>query len=355
MASSPNPLLAPQREKAGSETAADYDYQYHWALRRAIQEQGQQNEYAVFVELHEDVVVSDSLNSSAAKFQFNQIKTTNKTFTSNVLLKKKSGKSVLGKLISSCMGKPFAMKVTELNFVAVSGFGIKLKKPKLSLSTITLPDIDDVELAAISLAIKNEINVDPLPKMLQFVIPELPDKNFQHYIIAEISTLISSLHPGTHCSPVDIYRILIDELNRKGQVTYDFSNWDDLIQNKALTSISVTKVLNEYTSLKDEAKVEAEFTAISTELGLNVMASKDLRNCFNRYRQTRIGNRTVSQLDITTGIKNLIASNLASANNDIGVLIDLVFSALEQKIKSNFASVRDVKAAIICEYIMEDS
>jgi hypothetical protein len=350
-----NPLLSSQREKAGSETAADYAYQYHWALYRAIKEQGLKKEYAIFVELHEDVVVCDSLDPTKAKFQFNQVKTTKTTFTTNALLKKKNGKSVLGKLISSCVGKPFFKSISELNLVAVSGFGLKLKDPSLDLEKITLPDIEDTELATIAFAMKNELAIDPLPASLQFIIPELPDKAFRNYIIAEISKLICALYPGSNYNSVDIYRILIDHLNLRGEVTYDFANWAELLENKALTSITVTKVINEYTNLKDEAKVEVEFATILSELGLSVMASKSLKKSFSRYRQLRIGNKTVYQLDTTNKIKSLISSKTYDADGNIKTLIELVCDCLDDKIKKNFASNQDLTAAIICEYIMEDT
>ena len=350
-----NPLLSPQREKAGSETAADYAYQYHWALYRAIKEQELQKEYAIFVELHEDVVFCNSLDHTKAKFHFNQVKTTGRTFTKTALLTKKNGKSVLGKLISSNQGKPFSASVTELNLVATSGFGLKLKDPKLSLSTIKLQDIDDTELAAIALAIKNELSVDPLPTTLQFIIPELPDKHFQQFMIGEIAKLIAKLYPASNCNAVDIYRILLDELNRKGEVTYDFSQWNDVLKNKAVTSITVTTVINQYTNIKDEARVMAEFNAIVSEIKLSVMESKALRQSFERYRQHRLGNKTVSQLDINNQINALIISNISAANNNIKSLIELVLSGLDTNLKSNFTSDNDVKAAIICEYIMRES
>lgn len=349
-----NPLLEPQREKVGAETSADYAYQYHWALYRAIQEQNSQKEYAVFVELHEDVIVCDSLDGSKASFQLNQVKTTRGKFTTNALIKLKNGKSVLGKLIGSGSGKSFSSQISEMNFVATSGFGFKLKKPDITLTTITLEDIDHKDLSAIGLAIKNELSIDPLPTNLQFVIPEMPDKTFQHYIIAEISTLITTIYPNSSYNSVDIYRILIDELNRKGQVTYDFANWSALLKNKALTSITVNQVINQYTNLKDEAKVEGEYNAIAAELKLRVMESKSFKQCFDRYRQMRIGNRTVLQLDTSKSIKSLIKSNWTTANDDMQILIDSVCNNLDDNIKRNFPSDLDLKAAIICEFIMED-
>jgi hypothetical protein len=354
-----NPLLSSQREKSGSETASKYAYQYHWALYRAIQEHGLQKEYAIFVELHEDVVVSDSLDASTAKFQFNQVKTTKKVFTKKVLInidkKKKNTNSILGKLISSYSAKPFAASVSELNLISVSGFGLKLKTPGVALTKITLPDLDATELSEVALAIKNELNVTPLPNIVQFIIPELPDKNFENYIIAEISKLISNLHAGSNYNSFDIYRILIDELNRKGAVTYDFAKWGDLITNKALTSITVTKVINQYTNLKDEAKIEFEFGNIVNEMNLKVMERRSLKKSFDRYRQERIGNKTVSQLDTTNSIKTLLLSNTSTAKNDINILLELVQDTLDQRIKNNFPSDQDLRAAIICEYIMGDS
>ena len=82
-----NPLAKSQREKIGADTFADYLYQYHWALYRAVQEHGKEKEYAIFIELHEDVVVANSLDGDAATFEFNQVKTTKRKFSVTELCK----------------------------------------------------------------------------------------------------------------------------------------------------------------------------------------------------------------------------------------------------------------------------
>ncbi len=76
-----NPLFDSQREKSGAKTFDKYSYQYHWALYKVISEHDKKSEYAVFIELHEDVVVCDSLDSEKANFEFNQIKTNSARFT----------------------------------------------------------------------------------------------------------------------------------------------------------------------------------------------------------------------------------------------------------------------------------
>lgn len=73
-----NPLAVPQREKVGARTFDKYEYQYHWALYRIIDEQKTNNEYALFIELHEDVVIADALDVGVANFEFNQIKNISK-------------------------------------------------------------------------------------------------------------------------------------------------------------------------------------------------------------------------------------------------------------------------------------
>jgi hypothetical protein len=118
---SKNPLFDSQKEKAGSQTYDKYAYQYHWALYKILSDHDKVSEYAVFVELHEDVVISTSLNSSEASFEFNQVKTSQSVFNSFQLVKKKkNGKSVLGKLITNGHSKPFTSQISTLNLVSLN-------------------------------------------------------------------------------------------------------------------------------------------------------------------------------------------------------------------------------------------
>ena len=66
-----NPLAAAQRETAGAQTFEKYEYQYHWALCRILGAHENYNDYAVFIELHEDVVLATSTDESVARFEFN--------------------------------------------------------------------------------------------------------------------------------------------------------------------------------------------------------------------------------------------------------------------------------------------
>lgn len=350
-----NPLFSPQREIKGAETFEDYAYQYHWALYRAIQEHNLQKEYAIFVELHEDVVVSNSLNSKIAQFEFNQVKTTKKKFTEISLCTLTNGKSVLGKLISSATNKPFTSQINHINLVAVHGFKLNLKLQDIKLQTITLSDLHHSSVKKLANKIKAEIGLANLPVNLQFVVPDLIDGKFQNDVIAEIAKLIVALFPGANYNAVYIYQVLIDELNRKGTVTYDYKEWDDLLKNKALTSERVQKVINEFTNLKDEAKIESLFDQIANELGyIQVIARRELKKNFDRYRQSRVGNRSTTQIRLSNTICKSIKAKIQSVSGDMNVLILKVTGGLDQKTKNYFSNENHLRAAIICEYIMEE-
>jgi hypothetical protein len=350
-----NPLFDTQREKAGAKTYEKYSYQYHWALYRVLDEHKKLNEYAVFVELHEDVVIADSLDNDKARFEFNQVKTNKTSFnTFQLVQNKKNGKSVLGKLVSSGFEKPFSDRIDKLNLVALNKFNLDLKEDKIDLEIIRIEDLSDNQFIELENEIKKELNIDALPTNIQFVIPNLSENNFQNDVIASIAKLISNLFPGSYCNPVEIYRLLIDEVNRKGTVTYDFKNWDELLSKKALTSITVTRVINEFTNLKDEAKIESEFNSICFELGLKSIESKRLRQSFNRYRCQRISNSSTIQMDTTKFITKEIQTNIENGVVSLDVLINNVQQSMPTKIGKQFTNIDDVKSAIICEYIIMD-
>jgi hypothetical protein len=348
-----NPLLAAQREKAGSETFEKYSYQYHWALYRILNSHIKTNEYAVFVELHEDVVVSDSLDDSKANFEFNQVKTTKGRFTAHKLVhQKKNKKCVLGKLISSGFEKPFKDRITELNLVALNDFSLTLKEEGLNLNKITLDDLSDAQFKELEEAIKREMGILSLPSNIQFIVPDLSEKNFQNDVIASIAKLVSNLFPSSHCSPVEIYRLLIDEINRKGKVIYDFTKWNELLTNKALTSITVTEVINSFTQIKDETKVQVEFHTICTEIGLNSIKSKVLKRSFDRYRTKRISNSSTLQMDTTKYLVDEIQINIDKGVDVLEQLIENVTNKIPEKMLRQFNNDLEIKSAIICEYIM---
>lgn len=355
MAEATNPLFEVQREKAGSQTKGKYNYQYHWALFKVLNEHDLRSEYAVFVELHEDVVISDSLDHSKARFELNQVKTTSKNMSHNELTKLKNkvkGSSVLAKLVDNTNKKAYSSKIKGLNLISVYPFTLELRQKGITLDKITLKDLSDSQLKKLEDAVKGELGEDiNLPENLQFIVSDLSN-SYQNEVIASITKLIEKLHPESYCKPTEIYRLLIDEMYQKGVVEYDFVQWNDLLNKKAITSIKINNVINQFTNTKNEAQIKSDFSEISTELGLTVIGRRKLKSAFERYRLSRLGNNSVLQLETTEAILKLIKNELHDGETNIQPLIENVITKLNAKYKEPFSNSENLKGAIICEYLL---
>lgn len=126
-----NPLgLEPKREKSGSETFRKYNYQYHWAFCRMLEEYENGNEFALFIEEHEDITMASSLNVDKAVFEFNQIKETSQKHTIHSLTatSKSEPRSLIEKLAVSSCGKAYSDKISKVNFVSSGGYSFDVHK-----------------------------------------------------------------------------------------------------------------------------------------------------------------------------------------------------------------------------------
>lgn len=351
-----NPLGIPQRERSGASTFGKYEYQYHWALCRIIDEQRHAREYALFMELHEDVVLADSLDSNTAMFEFNQVKNIGSPkYNTTNLTKKKDGKgSVLGKLITSAINKPFSKSLSTVNLVASCGFSFELIDNSLNLDVITVGDLSQKSVEELKTSLSKELGSDVLPENLRFIVPSLSITDQQDSVIGKISTLISDIFPGSHCNAEYIYRTLIDELHRKGAVTYDYSKWDDLLENKALTSTKVTKAIRAHVSLRDIQAILIEATKIAEELGLSYIQQKRMRNNIENIHIQAIGFPSSINLKVSKSIRITIVSVAAGKSIELIDIISGVESLLPDKTKADIGSNDDIRNHIIYEIITGD-
>jgi hypothetical protein len=349
-----NPLFSPQREKSGPTTYSKYQYQYNWGLSKVLSEHESRNEYAVFVELHEDVVTVDSFDSTKAKFEFNQVKTDAANFTITKLTKLKNGSSVLGKLLDSCLNKSYSAQISCINLIAVNGFGITPKDTSIQKEKLCITEIEQTEYEKIENKIKSELGITGIPDNLYFVIPVLPDKGFEESVIGQVSVLVNSLFPSSQTNSIDIYRTLIDEMNRKGTNTFDYEDWEDALNKKALTSVTISRVINTFTNPKNESNILIEFESVCSELNIPSLVKRVVKKGFNRYRSNRIGNKDSNTIKVAKEFQSLIDINLLKAGDDLGLLIQSVIDDLSSETKSTFKSNNDLKGALIYEYIIKD-
>jgi hypothetical protein len=347
-----NPLAEEQREKKGAETFGKYEYQYHWALHKLLDEHKQLKEYAIFIELHEDVIFSNSLQKDTAEFEFYQIKenSSSSQYTANslTLIKKDAQNSVLGKLIKSYHVKRFKDIVSSANLVSTSGFSKDLLREKLDLEKISIQDIKLRSLVKFKKSILAELELEECPVNVCFIVPKLLPKSQRDGVITAIVDLISTIYPNSQCDAANIYRVLIDELHSKGQVKYDYGQWDALLKNKALTSKTVQKTIETHSSIKGLSDVERDAQDLIGDLGLSFPRRKQLIQSVNNYYTRKLANCTSLNLKLEKSVRELYTGfkHLETAE-----LISSIENTLDADLKKSIGNEHELRAAIICEII----
>jgi hypothetical protein len=295
-----NPLgYDSKREKSGSETFRKYNYQYHWAFCRMLDEHESGNDYALFLEEHEDVVIADSLNGTAVLFEFNQIKETNKkhTIVSLSTIDKKEKYSLIGKLGNGVGKKSYGNKVKKVNFVSTGGYSFAIHKKGFLLEVLKCGDLSGEELDTIIECLGNEVGdeifIDNFLNNLAFVIPNLPAKSFDDVVEGRISKLINKIAPGCKCNPGYIYDCVIRDLYRKGENTFDYRDWTESLRKKAITRDQFQNILDQHISRKPDGMLNSELLQIlANEYSLKSLRRREIIKGFNRYYTKRISERS---------------------------------------------------------------
>jgi len=261
----------------------------------------------------------------------------------------KKGSSVLGKLLDSTTNKKYTEKIGDINLVASNGFQPKdFQKKDIFLDKIHMSDIPLGTVENLIDKILEELKIKYFPINLYFITSDVPDTGFQEFTLGKITSLVSKLFPESLTQAEYIYRPLMDELYRKGMITIDFKEWDEVLKNKALTSITVNKIIHQFTERKEDKLVYAQLADILEELELKTMVKSKWKKSFKRYYLQRIANKTLGQMEI----KDEIQKQLNNCDEEITMLIELVQDNLSASVKENFHDTIDIKTAIICEYIL---
>ena len=350
-----NPLLEQQSEKVGANTIRKYKYQYYWALCRVLENHKNREDYIVFIELHQDVVIGSSLDPTQARFEFNQVKTTKGGHTAGTLISLKNKKSVLGKLIGSCHGKSYGGLIDKIRLVNPHGFTLKLKSGgNIDVLTFPFEHVDSPDSEKIKAAVQKELKLhNGFPDNLHFVTSDLPEKGFRAETSYRVGQLVDSMYPVSQCSLPGICRALMDELQIKGEVTEDFLVWEDLLHKKALTSITVDQVITALTTPNGGNRIEADFIEIIKELGYDKFRKRQkIQHAFNRYKNDRLFKKTVFQMNLTKELQEAIRSVDDTVGDEFSEFLVATASALPPETTNIFPSKEELEAAIILEYIM---
>ncbi|WP_064435238.1 DUF4297 domain-containing protein [Pseudoalteromonas neustonica] len=350
---SDNPLAQdPQRETSGSDTYRKYNYQYHWALCRVLEAHENEDEYALFVECHDDVVITDSLNAMTAKFEFNQVKETVTKHTSGSLFYKSGKNSVLAKLLLDSCTKSFANRIKNINLVSTGGFDLKLKKADLNLDVIKIGHIEESELELIHEKLAKELPDIPLPDKLAFIIPDLPPKDFRNAVKGRILTLLEKLAPNGNNDTVSIYRCLVEDLDQKGEETFDYLEWDRALKKKAITSSQVQSIIERNVKRTVDSSLTSLLDDVLKEYGFKSLRVRNLKHAFQRYYSRRLGSRNTVLIKFSEFVKEFESAHL-SEFEEISKLEIAIRQAVSEEIKAEFTDENELIVAILYELLRE--
>lgn len=343
-----------QRETSGATTFGKYNFQYHWALCRIIEKHKSNADYALLIEYHEDVVIADSLFGSSAKFEFFQVKNTGNSFTVDSLTKRVKGaeglkNSILGKLLSSCIGTEYETRITEIGLVSSSGFSFDQKDNKLKLDIITSGDLSVDCLSGLTGKLKSELGIDIFPENLKFIIPKIKLENQEEFVIARFAELVNEIFPNSHCNAVNIYRAIIDEIHRKGQNTYDFTMWEKMVEDKSLTSHTVKDVIAVNTTSPKFEDFEKDFEYLAkSDMKWNTLTYRKMVRKIKQIYLRRVGYASAFDMNIMRiaqqALSNVPEEDYTETSDYIKAV---VMKAKELNIKSQIPEDDD----ILCEII----
>lgn len=353
-----NPLgNDPKREKSGGSTFRKFNYQYHWALCRLLEEHAAGNDYALFVEEHEDVTLANSTDVTRALFEFNQVKETHKLHTVKSLTKidKNQKNSFLGKLCVGVCNKSFSSRVKEINFVSTGGYSFNLNKKKFSLEVIKCGDLSWIELDEIIYCLNRELSGEWTPENflgnLSFIIPNLPENGFDDVVEGRISKLINKITPGCKYNSGYIYDCVIRDLYRKGENVFDYKDWEQALKKKSITRDQFQNIIDQHINRKPDEIILNELTQIlSNEYNLKSLKRRSIINAFCRYYTKRISERNQSLNNVSSEISKLIC-DLSMMCGDAKELEEKLREHSSDELKSFFSTDEELTGAFLYELI----
>ncbi|EQA0898775.1 DUF4297 domain-containing protein [Escherichia coli] len=353
-----NVLGHAQREISGATTFGKYDFQYHWALCRIIEKHKSNSDYALLIEYHEDVVIADSLYGNSANFEFFQVKNTGKPFTSDALTKREQGaegakSSILGKLLSSCIGTDYEARITEIGLVSSSGFSFEQIDKKLKLDIITSGDLSVDCLSGLTEKLKDEIGIALLPENLKFIVPKIKLENQEEFVIGRFAELVNEIFPNSHCNAVNIYRAIIDEIHRKGQNTYDFTVWEKMVEDKSLTSHKVKDVIAVNTTSPKFEDFEKDFEYLAkNDMKWNTLTYRKINKKIKQLFLRRIGHSSAFDMNIMRIVQQALSSVSEENFTETRDYIELVIvKAQELNIEDQVPEYDDILCEVIYSFL----
>ncbi len=233
----------PRREAGGSIAANRTDYQQSWAFCILLTLHEQDDDYAVLLDFHDDVVVLDSASDPKA-MEFYQVKSKQSgNWTITQLLKCPKGKedelglSICGKMYANKLAFPNVTK--SLNFVTNARFKVHLEGAEKEA------EIDEFEVRQLSKeigedcakALRKEHKLsDELEEVpMRFRNEALPHREHQDQVLGRFTTFLERQKPDGKFAVGVAFRAITSFIARKTGEERQPTNRTDLLLLKAIT------------------------------------------------------------------------------------------------------------------------
>lgn len=354
-----NPLYMPQRETAGSSTISKFVYQHHWSLLRALQYYKENTEFILCGEYHDDVLFilcedeDKPLDDQNISIELNQIKAYKKPLSMNALVKTtvKKPNSFVGKMILGVNGKSFESKVKKLSLVSASGFSDLKIKEGLNLEVININDLidenskkikDKLDLEFENIDIK--YNKDSIEK-INFINTTLNEDGMDSMLIGEITKILDYKFNENDYNIINIYRTLIDDIQKKCMETYDYKKWNDFKKNKGLTNFDLDRVRKVHTIKNKEG---VSFEILDTLPMGNMKRLKIKKNLILHHNLLLDKAGNISENKIHEEIRVLLNNKINVLGDDISIEdIDILIKELPESTLQLFTNEYHGIAAMI--------
>lgn len=338
-----NPLNTPQREVAGRTTIIKFDYQFHWALLKALHYYKEDTDFILCVEFHDDVlfVLCDNpalpLSHENDTIKLIQVKALKNACTQASITKttKKDPNSIIGKMILGMTGKDFEDKVSSLGLVSASGFSNLKHRDDNDYETVYLTDLPEKTLDFLTKKIDEEFitlndgKKKELLSKIALIKTSLKEDNMRPHLIGEISETLETKFKDDYYRNSDIYVTLIDEMRKKCSIPYSYKDWHDFKKNKGLTNDDIDTVKNRHH--KDDITIRPSLLIpdLKYPLILKLKITQEFAKHHNLLRD-KVNN--ISEYKLYTSIREMLNSNISLLTDDLNINdLDVLKSKLSKE------------------------
>lgn len=306
-----NPLNAEQRETIGIDTQLRFNYQTDWAIVYLLDKILKNEEFVIFMEYHEDVICSNSINfHEDIEFEFYQLKTTQKNFTLDNICKyevKSKSNSVLGKMILSIDNKIFKKNVKKLCLLSTSDINFTSNIKNLGEFKF-LKDLNNEEIEKIFQYLKIELEEIDLgfKDIICFQKANLLFQNSETTTKGKIAEFIDKKYGNIKSNVSSIYLALWDDLRIKHDYLLPFEKWDECVDKRGLKSDEVAAILSKNIEYEISSNLKKFIENYIINIEKDEMFAPIKISNINRYHIYLITNRSPELMKEINSLRSTI-------------------------------------------------